>query len=151
MKDRMHQQMTSDLKQGTRTDTIVVVVAIFLNLLFLGINSGVASSVLEYDYSGAGTEQTSINPITLTIMIVLMLLVITIDFFVIRILNKGKERRAKLMAGLLKMYQEEGMEQYYDPSLEQGYDARYNLFNAVIVALGVTAILVPILVSVSGC
>ncbi len=151
MKDRMHEQMSSELKQNTRTDTIVVIVAILLNLLFLGINSGVASAVREYDYSRTGTETISINPTAIAIMVILMVVIIAINFFVLRILSRGKERRAKLMAGLLKMYKEEGMEQYYDSSIEKGYDARYSLFSAVIVSLGAVAVLIPILVSATGC
>ena len=144
MKDRMHEQMTADLKQGARTDTTVFIIAIILNLLFLGVNSGVASTVVENAYR---STPDGIHPINLAIFVTLLLLVVAIDVFVMRILNKGKERRAKLMAGLLKMYQEEGAEQYYDASLERGYDARYGLFNALIFALGLVAILVPILVS----
>ena len=151
MKDRIHEQMTSDMKQGVRTDTIVVIVTIFLNLLFLGINSGVAGSIREYDYSMSGTETISINAAAIAILVILMALVVLINFVVLRILSRGKERRAKLMAGLLKMYKEEDMEQYYDPSIDRGYDARYNLFSVVVVSLGSVAILVPILVSATGC
>lgn len=151
MKDRMHEQMSSELKQNTRTDTIVVITAILLNLLFLGINSGFANSVRDYEYTPSGVERIGINVTSLVIMAILLIVIIAINFFVLRILSKGKERRAKLMAGLMKMYQEEGMEQYYDPSIEQGYDARYNLFSAVIVSLGAVAVLVPILVSATGC
>lgn len=151
MKDRMHEQMTSEIKQSARTDTIVVIVAILLNLLFLGINSGFAGNVRDYDYSPSGVESIGINVTALVIMVILFILVIAINFFALSILSRGKERRAKLMAGLMKMYQEEGMEQYYDPAIEQGYDARYSLFSAVIVSLGSVAILVPLLVSFMGC
>ncbi len=151
MKDRMHEQMSSELKLNTRTDTIVVVTAILLNLLFLGINSGAAAAVRQYEWSGLGREEISINITAIAIMVILFALVIVINFFVLRILSRGKERRVKLMAGLMKMYQEEGTEQYYDPSIEKGYDARYNLFSAVVVSLGAVAILIPILVSATGC
>jgi hypothetical protein len=152
MKDRIHEQMASDMKQGVRTDTIVVIVTIFINLLFLGINSGVAATIRENGYIGPGSERiTSINVAAIAILLILMALVIVINFVVLRVLSRGKERRAKLMAGLMKMYKEEGMEKYYDPSLEQGYDARYNLLSIVVVSIGAAAILVPILVSATGC
>jgi hypothetical protein len=148
MKERMHEQISSELKQSARTDTIVVITAIFLNLLFLGINSGVASVIRQYDYNGPGIERVvSTNVTALVIMIILLAVIIAINFFVLRILSSGKERRIKLMAGLMKMYQEEGMEQYYDTSVEKGYEARYNLFSAVVISLGAVAVLVPILVS----
>lgn len=151
MKERLHEQMSSELKQSARTDTIVVITAIFLNLLFLGINSGVASAIREHDYSGSGIERISTNVTALVIMIILLAVIIAINFFVLRILSSGKERRVKLMAGMMKMYQEEGMDQYYDTSVEKGYEARYNLFSAVIISLGAVAVLVPILVSSTSC
>lgn len=150
MKERMHEQITEDMKQGTRTDTFVVITAILLNLVFLGINSGAAGAVRDYDYRN-GVETVSINITAVIIMVILLFVIIAINFFVLRILQRGKERRTKLMAGLMKMYQEEGMEQYYDASVEKGYEARYNLFSAIVIALGAVAVLIPILVSSTGC
>ena len=40
MIDRVHQHFVSELRQGTRTDTIFVVIAVLLNLLMLAISSG---------------------------------------------------------------------------------------------------------------
>ena len=152
MKERMHEQISSELRQSARTDTVIVITAIFLNLLFLAINSGVAAAVREYDYNGPGIERTtSFNVTALIILVILILVIIAINFFVLRMLSKGKERRAKLMAGMMKMYQEEGMDQYYDASVEKGYEARYNLFSAVVVSLGAVAVLIPILVSSTSC
>lgn len=151
MKERLHEQISSELKQSARTDTIVIIMAIFLNLLFLGINSGVAGAVREYEYSNIGRETISTNITAVIIMVILMAVIIAINFFVLRIIARGKERRGKLMAGLMKMYEEEGMEQYYNGSIEKGYEARYNLFSAVVISLGAVAVLVPILVSSMSC
>ena len=150
MKERLHEQISEELKQNTRTDTVVVITAILLNLIFLGINSGVAGTIRQYDYRN-GAETVSTNITAVIIMVILLFVIIAINFFVLRILQRGKERRAKLMAGLMKMYQEEGMEQYYDASVEKGYEARYNLFSAIVIALGAVAVLVPILVSSTSC
>ena len=151
MKERMHEQIVEDMKQGTRTDTFVVITAILLNLIFLGINSGAAGAVRQTEYRINGAETVSINITAVIIMVILLFVIIAINFFVLRILQRGKERRTKLMAGLMKMYQEEGMEQYYDASVEKGYEARYNLFSAIVIALGAVAVLIPILVSSTSC
>lgn len=45
--DRIDQQIVSDLQQGARTDTIFVVIAVLLNLLMLGISSGIAQGSAE--------------------------------------------------------------------------------------------------------
>ena len=50
MIERVHEHITSELAVNTRTDTIFVLTAIFLNLVTLGINSSIASS------NGGGTQ-----------------------------------------------------------------------------------------------
>ena len=150
MKEKIHEQITGELKETTRTDTLVVITAILLNLLILGINSGVAAAIRRYEWTEAeGNVYVGINTNMILIMLILIALVIVINVVVVRVLSRAKERRAKLTAGLLKMYQEEGMAQYYDPSIEKGYEARYNLFSVVVVSLGVVAILVPLVVSLT--
>ena len=44
MIERVHEHIITELQQNTRTDTIFIITAIILNLLALGINSGVAAS-----------------------------------------------------------------------------------------------------------
>jgi len=58
-------------------------------------------------------------------------------------LLKGKQTRAKLVNGLLKMYKDQGVEGYYDASLLRNYNTRYNLFILVVVFIGVIAVAVP--------
>ena len=43
MIERVHEHIIAELQQNTRTDTIFILTAVILNLLALGINSGVAS------------------------------------------------------------------------------------------------------------
>jgi hypothetical protein len=47
------------------------------------------------------------------------------------------------------MYRDNEVAQYYDPSLLTNYARRYWLFTAVIVCLGLTAIVVPLIIRVS--
>ncbi len=42
MIERVHEHIITELQQNTRTDTIFILTAIILNLLALGVNSGVA-------------------------------------------------------------------------------------------------------------
>ena len=44
MIERVHEHIIDELRTNTRTDTIFVLTAIALNLLTLGINSGVAAA-----------------------------------------------------------------------------------------------------------
>ena len=130
MLEKVYDHIIMDIKQNTRTDTIFIIVAILLNLITLGINSGVAGD------DGASSTW---------IMVTLIALVIVVNLVVIFGLLKGKDTRAKLIDGLLKMYQDQGVDQYYDPSIIGNYDTRYLLFILAVVMTGVTAIVIPLL------
>jgi len=60
-------------------------------------------------------------------------------------LLKGKDTRSKLIDGLLKMYKDQGVDQYYDSSIIGNYDTRYLLFILAVVTTGLTAIVIPLI------
>ena len=130
MIERVHEHIIAELQQNTRTDTIFILTAIVLNLLALGVNSGVAG--------GRDTDAT-----TWIVFFTFLCLVIVINFVVVIGLLRGKETRIKLINGLLKMYQDQGVAGYYDASLLSNYSTRYNLFLLAVVFTGVIAIVVP--------
>jgi hypothetical protein len=130
MLEKVYDHIIMDIKQNTRTDTIFIIVAIVLNLITLGINSGVAGD----DGASSGW-----------IMVTLIALVIVVNIVVIFGLLKGKDTRSKLIDGLLKMYRDQGVEEYYDSSIIGNYDTRYLLFILAVVMTGVTAIVIPLL------
>ncbi len=137
MIERVHQHIIEELQQNTRTDTVFIVTAIFLNLITLGINSAVA---------GGGQKTTT----TWIIFFTFMVLVIVVNFVVEIGLLKGKQTRIKLINGLLKMYKDQGVEGYYDPSLLNNYSVRYNLFLLTVVVTGLIAIVVPLILIMSN-
>lgn len=131
MIERVHQHIITELQQNARTDTVFILTAIFLNLIALGVNSGVAG--------GRDTDST-----TWIVFVTFLCLVIVVNFVVIIGLLRGKETRIKLVKGLLKMYEDQGVANYYDASLLGNYSTRYNLFLLAVVFTGVIAIVVPI-------
>ncbi|MFH0846838.1 MAG: hypothetical protein V1894_02115 [Chloroflexota bacterium] len=131
MIERVHEHIVDELQQNARTDTVFVVVAILLNLITLGINTAVAS--------GRGATQT-------IVMFIFTVLVIVVNFVVEVGLIKGRQMRVKLLSGLLKMYKDQNVEGYYDPSLLTNYSTRYNLFMLVVVCTGLVAIIVPFII-----
>ena len=133
MIERVHEHILAELQQNTRTDTIFIVAAILLNLLTLAINSSIA-------------EESQKNVTNFIVMLIFASLVIVINIVVIFGLSKGKQTRSKLLNGLLKMYRDQGVEGYYDPSLLSGYNTRYNLFILVVVCMGMISIVVPFVV-----
>jgi len=130
MIERVHKHIIAELQQNTRTDTVFILTAIILNLLALGVNSGVAG--------GRDTDAT-----TWIVFFTFLCLVIVVNFVVVIGLLRGKETRIKLINGLLKMYKDQGVEGYYDASLLSNYSTRYNLFLLAVVFTGIIAIVVP--------
>lgn len=135
MIEKVHEHIITELNQNTRTDTIFVITAIFLNLITLAINSAVAGS-------GGGNNDLR-NTI---IMFIFVTLVIVVNFVVVLGLVKGRQTREKLTTGLLRMYKDQGVEGYYDTTLLSNYNTRYNLFILVCVFTGLISIVIPFIV-----
>jgi len=100
-----------------------------LNLVTLGVNSGVASS-------GGGAVQTVVM-FTFAALIIIINLVAEIG------LIRGRQSRAKIINGLMKMYKDQGVDGYYDPSLLSDYSTRYNLFILAVLFTGIVALVIP--------
>ena len=132
MIERVHEHIISELNGNTRTDTIFVLTAIILNLLTLGINSGIAS--------GDRDNTTTI------VMFTFVALIIVVNFVAEIGLMRGRQMRKKLLNGLLKMYKDQGVEGYYDASLIGDYSTRYNLFMLAVLFTGIVAIIIPFVI-----
>ena len=136
MLKQVHDHIISELQQNARTDTIFVVTAILFNLIVLGINSVVAGEAASSDASAS-------SDYVLVVFIIMSLLVNSIAIIA---LNSGKQNREKLLSGIIAMYQDNDVSQYYDASLVAGYGKRYLLFTGVILCLALTSIVVPLLI-----
>ena len=132
MIERVHEHIVTELHQNARTDTIFILTAILLNLLTLGVNSGVALS-----------DETTVTTIVMAMFVALLAVV---NIVVIFGLLKGKQTRIKLINGLLKMYRDQGVEGYYDESLLSHYNLRYNLFILAVVFTGIIALVIPFVI-----
>jgi len=139
MLKEIHEHIVSELQQNARTDTIFVVTAVVFNLVVLGINSAVAGEA-------ASANANPSNDLILAVFITMSLLV---NGIAVMALNFGKQSRKKLLGGLLAMYQDNDVAQYYDSSLLTSYGKRYLLFTAVIVCLALTSIVVPLIIRVT--
>ncbi len=131
MIQRVHEHIITELQQNTRTDTVFILTAILLNLIALGVNSAVSS-------------ESDKDMTTWVVFFTFICLVIVVNIVVVIGLLRGKQTRIKLINGLLKMYKDQGVEGYYDPSLLANYSVRYNLFLLAVVFTGLIAIVVPL-------
>ena len=136
MIERVHEHIVSELHQNARTDTVFILAAILLNLLALGVNSIVAS-VRDNDAT------------MWIIFFTFVCLVIVVNFVAEVGLIKGRQTRMKLLAGLLKMYKDQGVDGYYDASLLSNYNTRYNLFLLTVVVTGLIALVVPLVLIIT--
>ena len=131
MIEKLHDHILEELKTNTRTDIIFILTAISLNLITLAINSAVSQSDKTAE--------------TVMIFTMFTLLLIIVNIVSIIGLMKGKQTRNKLLKGLLKMYEDNGVAKYYDSSILSNYNVRYVLFTVVVAFTGITAITVPII------
>jgi hypothetical protein len=132
---KLHDQITSELGQSSRTDTIFVITAIVFNLVVLGINSALSDTAADEN-----TLQSNL------IFFVFILVTLLINSASLSALLIGRRTRNRLLEGIIKMYKDNQVDQYYPTELLNAYGTRYLLFAAVIVLLGITAIVVPLIV-----
>jgi hypothetical protein len=133
MIEYVHKHIVTELQQNTRTDIIFIITAILLNLLALGINSIMAGEALD-DVS------------LFIVMFIIVALIIVVNIIVVIGLLKGKQTRGKLIGGLIKMYEDQKVDGYYDSSLLVNYNLRYNLFILVVAFIGAIAIAIPFII-----
>lgn len=137
MLERLHEHIDQQLLASARTDTVFVVTAVIFNFVMLAINSSFASGATS-TYGQPRTAQ-----VELVIALVFSVLVNGIALWG---LSTGRQTRDKLLNGLLKMYQDAGVSQYYDASLPANYNRRYLLFTVIIALLGIVAVLIPLVI-----
>lgn len=130
--ERLHEHIIQELQQNARSEQVFVVMAIALNLLAAGVNS-VLASVPD-------------KPVTMAVLVITMALVATINFVAFQGLQKGRIAKTKLLQGLVKMYEENQVAQYYDQSLLQIYHARYASYLVGVIATGAASFIIPIVV-----
>jgi hypothetical protein len=130
MIERVHEHIISELGTNSRADTIFILTGIILNLIVLAINSALAS----------GSPDTS----TIIVMFALVALLIVVNLIVEFGLIRGRQTRVKLLNGLIKMYKDQNVAEYYDQSLLSDYRTRYNLFMFGVLFIGIVALIIPI-------
>ncbi len=130
MIEHVHNHITKELEQNTKTDIIFILTAIVLNLITLAVNSGLV-------------EKSRTESSTLAVMFVFVFLIVLVNIVVIIGLIKGRQTRMKLVNGLIAMYRDQNVAKYYDETLLSNYNVRYNLFIMVVVCTGVIATIVP--------
>ncbi len=154
MKERIHEQISHELRQATRLDMKIVVIDIVVSLILfflaMAFASSTVGSITQSLTGGLGglvaPRAATFNTAPTIIMFVFLLTILAINWFSIRVLLKNKKQRARLNEGLMKLYKEEMVDQYYDGSIFNSYETRYNLFAVIIGAIGAMSIIAPLVI-----
>jgi hypothetical protein len=127
MLNKIHEHILDELKINARTDTIFIISTIIINFTTLAINSAISSSRES------------------NVLIMLCFVILTIVVCIVSEIGllRGRQASAKLINGLIEMYKDNNVGQYYDSSLLRFYKLRYNLFMIVVLGTGIIAIIVP--------
>jgi cytochrome b subunit of formate dehydrogenase len=152
MKERIHEQISNELRQASRTDTTISVIAIVITFVMFGLALGFAFNTTRYNYGiNYSSSNPSMNVVTYAtiIMFVSLVAIVLINWFSILALSANKTRKTKLTENLMKLYQEEGLNQYYDDTISKGYEARRNLFTAILVTIAASGVIIPLVVFIN--
>jgi amino acid transporter len=147
MKERIHEQISHELKQATRLDTKIAIIAIVVSLILFAVAMGFAFNTTG-SITGilGGIKAKTFNTAPTIIMFVVILAILAINCYSVRTLLNNKKQRAKLNKGLMKLYKDEGVAQYYDGSIFKGYETRYNLFAIILTSVGAVSVIAPLVI-----
>jgi hypothetical protein len=149
MKERIQEQINHELKQAGRTDRLIIVIDIVITLIMFIIALTFAYNSVGFNIGVLGGSVTkSLSAYSTLIMFVSLAAIVVINGYSVCALLKNKAQRSKLTDGLMKLYKEEGADQYYDGSTFKGYETRYNVLAVILTTLGAVTVILPLAIFV---
>jgi amino acid transporter len=151
MKEKIFEQLERELKLASWTDLVIVVVGVLVTLTFFVmavITAEATVGPILPEISGIIGQVINVNfnIVPTIIMFVSLVVIFVINWYGVRLLLKNKAHRTKLNEGLVKLYKDEGMEQYSDGSIFRTYEMRYSLFAIIMGSVAALSIIVPLVV-----
>lgn len=146
MRERVHEHINLELEINTKTDTRFMITGILYNFVMLFISWPLAENAA--DSLNSSYRDPSMGP--LMVLGILLVLTVLVNGIAVTGLITGRATRQMLLQGLLKMYTDADVGEYYNPSLLTNYRRRYSMFIAILVFLGLAGILIPIAVFVTS-
>lgn len=140
MQERLHEHINSELHTNTTTDTTFILAAIMFNFLMLCIGSAAAIA--------AAQPTANFQVGSIIVYVITLILTVIVNGIAIIGLITGRGTRQLLSSGLLKMYEDANVNQYYDSSLLTNYARRYVLFIGIVAVLGFAAFSIPLVIMV---
>ena len=146
MKERAHEQLSSELQQASRSEMTISIIAIVVTFILFGIAFGFANSAVGYNYDIiTNNPRIRLSVSATAAMFISLIVMIVIDVYSIIALNSSKKRKAKIAENLAGRYREESTAQYPVDDIVKGYQARSNLFTAILAALMAMGVILPLI------
>jgi hypothetical protein len=147
MKEHIHEQISYELKQATRLDIVITITAIVVSIILFTISMVFAQGSTDTISGLLGiSKSTTVSVASIIVMFVSIAATAAIIWYSVRTLLKNKKQRAELNQGLAKLYKDTGVAKYYDGSIFKGYETRYNLFAAILIAVGAVSVIAPLVI-----
>ena len=129
----VHRHILDELRVNTKTDTTFVLTSILINVGILITNAIIADNA---SWNDNGTD--------FIVMGLFVLLLIVVNLVAEVGLIRGRQTRSRLLEGLIRMYDDNGVGEYYDRSVLGAYRTRYTLFMTVVLVTGLLALVIPV-------
>jgi len=149
MKERVHEQLSNELRQASRSDTTISIIAIVVTFILFGIAMGFAGNAVGYTYNYPSDPRIKLSLPATAAVFVSLIVMIVIDLYTIMALNNSKKRKAKIVENLAGQYQEEGAAPYPVDDIVKGYQARSNLFTVILAALMSMGVILPLIMFIN--
>jgi hypothetical protein len=143
MKERLHEQISNELRQISRNDTTVLTVALILTVIFFGLAFGFAASAIDYNYLGGNTRTYSVSAFSSIVMFVSLFVIIAINWFSMVTINKNRAQKMKLAESLEKLYKEENLGGYFEGLSANTFETRRNIYAAILGIILGAAVIIP--------
>ena len=145
MKERLHEQISAELRQISRNDTTVLIIALVVTVIFFGLAFGFGASAIETDYDYQfNTSTRSVSVFSSVIMFVSLAVIIAINWFSLITINKNKAQKVKLAESLAKIYQEENMGGYAEGISQNTFETRRNIYIAILGIILAASVIIPL-------
>lgn len=141
MQERLHEHINLELRTNTTTDTIFILAAVIFNFMMLCIGSTAAAGA-------TGQGPADMGAASIVIYIITLFLTVIVNGIAVIGLITGRGTRRLLSNGLLKMYNDAELNEYYDSALLTNYEQRYVLFIGIVCVIGFAAAAIPLAILV---
>ncbi|MFA5309731.1 MAG: hypothetical protein WC370_09660 [Dehalococcoidales bacterium] len=154
MKEKIQEQITDDLKQASRTDTTITIIAIIVTFVLSGLALGFSYSTTNENYHYMTNSYTPeitrfVQTYAVIIMFVSLAAIISVNWFSIAALFSSKKRKEGLAEKLAKLYQEEGLSQYIDDTNLTSYKSRRNIYAVILGSIASVGVILPLVVFIN--